>query len=826
MGTLVNDLKYGLRMLAKAPGFTAVAVISLALGIGANTAVFSLYNAAMLRSLPVHDPQQLRVLNWVGDVQANFTYCRLTRTPAGEETANVFSYPLYCALRDQAAGKAEVFAFSAFDDAFDPLTVIAGQETFTAQGLIVSGNFFEGLGVEAVIGQRLTRDHDRPGTEPVVVISHAAWQRYFNGDRQALGQTVTLNRRPFTILGVLAPGFLGPVAGSRYDFYVPLSCQALVRPTCPLSAADVWWVQVMARLSPQVSDARFQTSLEGVLAQTVKADGLSGPDKPARLVIEDGCGGPIGPRRDLVQSLPFLMGIVALVLLAACANLASLLLARGASRQQETAVRAALGAGPWRLVRQGLTESLLVALAGAAGGLLLAAWGKQVLLRLFWPSQVVVDLGQDVAVLGFTLMICLVAVLLFGLVPAWRSSRVHPMASVKERSVHGLSHMRWARWMVSLQTALALLLAVGAGLFIHTLVNLYHVQTGFETKDLLVFKLDAGKAGLNDQQVMEFHERVSTSIAALPGISGVAHSNILLLSRWMNNSMAQVQGRPAQERFAILGLSVSDSFLSTMGISLRLGRDFSPSDTEAGPPVILVNETLAHQVFSGQSPIEQTLTINNKDYRIIGVFGDITYADLKKAPEPTVFYPCLQHPGSLSKTFYEIRTASDPLGLVPAIHRIVAEIDRNIPMAEVKTQALQLDESIARERCFAILAISLALLAVVLSCIGLFGLMAYQTAQRTGEIGVRMALGARPRDVGWSVVSDALRLILCGLALGVPLVWIASQLIRSYLFGVESYDPVTVAAAAALLILVSLVACWLPARRAARIDPMEALRCE
>jgi predicted permease len=825
MTTLWNDIRYGLRSLAKSPGFAAVAVISLALGIGANTAVFSLYNAAMLKVLPVRDPRQLRVLNWRGDINANFNYCRVYSTPAGETSGNVVSYPLYCALRDQAAREAQVFAFSEFP-AGDPLTVIIGQETFTAQGLVVSGNFFEGLGAEAKVGQTLGREHDRAGAEPAVVISHAAWQRYFNGDVRALGQTLTLNRHGFTLVGVLAEGFLGPIAGSRCDFYVPMSSQVLVRPTCPLAAADVWWVQMMARLSPQVSDSQFQASLQGLFAQTVRTEGLGGPDKPVRLVIEDGSGGPTGPRRDLVQSLPILMGMAAIVLLAACANLASLLLARAASRQQEAAVRAALGAGTWRLVRQHLTESLLIALAGAAGGLVLAAWAKQVLLHLFWPSQVIVDLGQDVTVLGFTLLICLGAAVLFGLAPAWRSGRTHPMTCLKGRSVHGLSHLRWGRWMVSIQTALAVVLLAGAGLFVHTLVNLTRVQTGFRTENILVFQLDAGKAGFKDRQVADFHERVRASIAALPSVRGAAQSNILLLSRWMNNSMARIQGRPAQENFPILGLSVSDSFLATMGIPLRLGRDFGPSDSDTGPPVILVNETLARRVFPSQSPIDQTLTINNRDYRIVGVFGDITYADLKRAAEPTVFYASSQQPGFMSKAFYEIRTASDPLALVPAIRRIVTEIDRNIPMTDVKTQALQRHESIARERCLAVLALSLALLAVAMCCIGLFGLVAYQTARRTGEIGVRMALGARPWDIGWSVLADSLRLVLYGLVLGVPLALVATRLVRSTLFGIEPHDPATLVGSAVLLILVSLAAVWLPARRAAKTEPMEALRCE
>jgi predicted permease len=812
-------------MLRKNPGFTTIAVVSLALAIGANTATFSLYNAIMIKSLPVREPQQLRVLNWVGDIHPYCTYCRLTSTPSGETTANVFSYPVFCALRDQATDLADVFAFSEFNQ-LDPLSVVAEGETFTAQGLIVSGNFFRGLGIETRMGQTITLDHDKPQAEPVTVISHAAWQRYFNGDPQTIGKTVTLNRNNFTIIGILPQDFLGPVTGRRSDFYVSMSAQPLVRPDCPLATNNVWWVQVMARVSPSMSYQQFRDSMSTWFGQTVAAEGLSNSDLKARIIVEDGSGGPLGSRHYIGKSLPILMGIVGIVLLAACANLASLLLARGASRQQEMAVRAAIGAGRWRLMRQGLTESLLIALAGAAGGLLLATWGKRVLFNTFWPSQVVVDLGLDATVLGFTLMICVVSALLFGLLPAWRWSRTNPMASLKERSSSTLSRMRLGKWMVSLQTSLALLLLVGAGLFVRTLVNLYHVDTGFRTENLLVFNLDGRKADIKNQQLVDFYEQVRSTIGTLPGVRSVAHSNLLLLTGWMWNSMAQVPGRLAEDRMPILGLSVSDSFLSTMGISLLLGRDFNASDNETGPKVVMVNETLARTAFPNESPIGKTLTIKESDYQIVGVFGDITYVKLNKAPEPTVFYPYRQQSGYPGKIFYEVRTASNPLTLVPAIRQIVANINRNIPLADIKTQAIQLDESIAQERCFTAIASGLAFLAILLSCIGLFGLMAYQTAQRTGEMGIRMALGATARNLTWLILRSALLMATAGITIGLFVVFVAVRLIRNYLFGVEPYDLGTIAAAAVILTIVSILAAWIPARRAAKVDPMVALRYE
>ncbi len=825
MRILWQDVRYGVRTLVKSPGFAAVAVVSLALAIGADTAVFSLYNSVMLKPLPVRNPGQLRVLTWRGDIRTPVTHCRVFLLPTGETSGNVVSYPLYRTLREKTTAVADLFAFSEFS-LFDPLTVGVGTETSTAPGLIVSGNFFEGLGLRAHAGRTIAPDDDRLEAEPVAVISHAAWQRCFKGDLQAIGQTVFLNRHGFTIIGVLPQGFLGPVGGNRGDFYVPMSAQALVRPDCPLAASSLWWVQVMARLSPGANEEQFATMVNGLFTQAVAAEGLKGSDKPVRMVVEDGRGGPREPRQSLTRSLPILMGIVGIILLAACANLASLLLARGASRQQEMAVRTALGAGRGRLVRQCLTESLLVSVAGAVGGLLLATWGRRVLLGMFLPSQVTVDLRSDTRVLGFTMIVCLVSALLFGLLPALRISRTHPAAFLKERASGGLSRMRVGRCMVAIQTALSLLLLVGAGLFVRTVMNLYHVETGFNADRLLVFKLDGGKTGLEGQRLVDSYEQIRAAIAGLPGVRSVTNSNILLLSRWMNNSQAKIQGRPQDEGFAILGLSVSDSFLSTMGIPLLLGRDLSSADDATARKVVLVNQTLARRAFPGENPVGRVLTINQNDYEIAGVFGDIVYADLKKGVEPTVFYSYRQMGGQISRMFYEVRTAADPLALVPAIRNVISSVDRNFPMADVKTQAIQIDESISQERSFAMLASGLAMMAVLLSCIGLYSLMAYSVSGRTSEIGIRMALGATPGGVAWPILRSAFLTGAAGIVLGLPAVAAGARVVRSYLFGIEPHDPVTVALAIILLLAIAVLAAWIPARRAMRIDPMAALRCE
>jgi len=722
----------------------------------------------------------------------------------------------------QAGDMAELFAFSEFSG-FDPLTVIAGKETFTAHGMMVSGNFFNGLGLEAQIGRIIEPEHDRAQAEPVTVISSAVWRRCFDRNPNVIGQKVTLNRHRFTVIGVLPEDFRGLASGERRDFYVPLATQTLLRAHCPLTAGDMWWIQVMARKSPGTSDEQLRASLGSVVNRVTHELGLSDSDKPVRAMIEDGSRGPLGSRREAGKSLTILMGIVSLVLLAACTNLASLLLSRGASRQAETAVRTALGASAWRLIRQGLVESLLIAVTGTVCGLLLASWGKQLLFKMLWPSQLMVAMPLDRTILGLTILICVGSALLFGLLPAWRYSRVNPIISLRERSSSALSRLRLGKWVVSIQTAIALLLLAGSTLFMRSLINLYQVETGFKTQNVLLFDLDSGKASTQDQQSEDLHERVRTAIASLPGVLDVSYSNFRLLNRARSETSIQLPHQ--SDRHHILILNVSDSFLATMGIPLLAGRNFDLSDQPDSDKVILINHTLAQSMFAAENPVGKTLHIRGSDYRIVGVCGDTKYYDLRMPVESTVFFPDRQHAGHRRLT-YLVHTAADPLATVPAIRKLVADIDPSVPLAEIKTQAIQLNESIAKERCFAGLALSLALLAVLLSCIGLFGLMSYHTTQRIREMGIRMALGAKPRDVAASVLIHALRMVLVGMVIGIPLIIATSRYIRSYLFEIQPWDPISIVAAVLLLTGVSLVAVWIPARRAAKIDPMEALRYE
>jgi predicted permease len=824
MSTLINDIKYAFRQLRTSPGFAVVAVLSLALGIGANTAIFSLLNAVRLKSLPVENPHELRVFNWVGEGLRNFSISGGGyRLPDGRRVTDAFLYQTYCDFRGWNRDMADVFAYSRLRN----LTVLTQNEATTAQGLIVSGNFFNGLGVRPLMGRVIEPEDDRQGAEPVVVISYKSWQQHFDLDPEVLGQTVALNKNVFTMVGVLPKNFLGPMAGSQYDFYTPMSAQPKLRPDFPLDSVRDWWVQIMARIRPGANDSQVNAAFNVLFKQTISENSLSESEKSFEVLMEDGSGGPLTNRKRLAQPLFMLMGIVGIVLLVACANLAGLLLARGASRQHELSVRVALGAGRWRLMRQSLTESMLISFAGAGLGLLLAVWGKEILFGLLWPSGINFDLRSDIYVLGFTLAVTLAAGFLFGLVPALRSRHADPMFSLKDRAALGIPHQRIGKILVSMQVGLSLLLLAGAGLFTRTLINLRNVDTGFRTENLLMFNLDASKAGFHGKGLVDFYERVRAKIAGLPGVQAVTNSNIPLLSGRVNSrGGVPIPGSSSDEGISILEMDVGESFMSTMSIPLLSGRDFSIADNETSNKVIIVNNTLAQRVFPNENPIGRLFNIGETDYQIIGVCRDIKYDNIKKASEPTIFYPYRQRPEEVYAVYYEIRTALPPLSLVPAVRKALAEIDENIPMADIKTQKIRLDESIAQERLFASLSTSLALLVVLLSCIGLFGLMAYNIAQRTSQFGVRIALGARPKDIALPVIREALLLAGVGIAIGVPVALGALRIVRSYLFGVGLYDPLTLVISACILLLVSVAAAWIPARRAAKIDPMEALRYE
>jgi predicted permease len=826
MRTLWHDVRYGFRMLSKSPGFMVVAVLSLALGIGANTAIFSLLNAAILRALPVRNPHELRVVNWLGynPVTSNYTGSGTRSTSSGGHVASSFPYATYRDFRDRGTGFSEVFAFCQLFGC----TALTLAGATTSDGLMVSGNFFKGYGAETLIGRTLAPEDDHPDAAPATVITYRWWERQFGLDPNALGQTVSINKTSFTVVGILPRRYVGPTAGDSTDFYVPMSAQPQLRSGYPLDSYNHWWVEIMARLAPGANERQAWASLDSIFKQALTAPGSTTKmDRPG-IVIEDGSRGPLMSREHFAEPIYVLLGAVGLVLLIACANLASLLLARGAARQHEYAVRTAIGAGRWRLIRQSLTESLLLALAGGVIGLVFAEWGKSVLMGILssYLGAFHLDVRTDARVLVFVFGVSLATALLFGFLPALRAGKVDPLAGLKDRAAVGAPRLRLGRVLVTIQVSLTLLLVVGAGLFVRTFANLSRVDPGFDTENLLTFRLNAGQAGYKSQKLTEFYGNLSQSLAAIPGVRAVSFSTLSLLGGGMSRSGISIPGRPVKpdEHLQADQLIVSESFFSTVSIPMLQGRTFLPSDTSESSHVAVVNECFARTFFPDENPLGRIFKHGNMDVEIVGICANAKYWNLRSEVPPIMYLPHAQwREGSV---YFQVRSVLPPLSLVPAVRKMVAALDQTIPLTDVRTQAEQISRQLTLERLFAVLCGFVALLAMLLSCIGLYGLMAYNVARRTNEIGVRIALGARPHDVAWPIVRGALLMTAIGAVFGGAGALALAQLIRSQLYGIAPHDPVTLAGGVVLLLMVAACAAWLPARRAARVDPMEALRCE
>jgi predicted permease len=836
---MIADLRFALRQLAKSPGITGVAVLSLALGIGANTAVFSLVNAILLGSLPVPNPQDLRVLQWSGTNARISSFTGSMQTPGGparstgamsyaghtdegrRTTADSFTYPQYHSLREQCAPQADIFGYANLYS----ITVGGRQEAFTAEGLLVSDNFFSGLGVRPVIGRLFAAGDDSAGTAPIAVICHEWWERRFGLDPAVLDASLTFNGHAFTVIGVLPSEFRGVHPGDRAEFYVPMSAQPQLMPSWPPASPDHWWIKLLARIQPDVRPAQLQAALDVVFSREVRERVRT----PA-VVVTDGRAGPGWDRQYYRKPLLLLLGVVGLVILVACANLAGLSLARGAAREHEFAVRAALGSGRWRLIRQSLAESLVLALAGGALGLVLAFWGKTAISRLLAgsPDGLRYDLSLDLGVLVFTFALALVTAALTGLLPAWRAGQVDPVAGLKSRTALGTPRLRAGKILVTMQIALSVLLLAGAGLYVRTLVNLMHVNPGFATENLLLFQLNPRAAGLRGAAATAFFERTQDALEKIPGARAVALTHLKLLAGSMSGggffklpAHPELTGETGPRAHR---LEVSEKFFATLGIPLVLGRGFTTADIDGAPKVVVVNQTFVRRYFPHEIPIGQTLEIGNDLWQIVGVCRDTKYEDLK-ADTPATVYQSYRQIGT-GRAYLAVRTTLPPFALASAARKAVAALNPEVPLADITTQEAVRDQGISQQRMFATLVSALAGLAVLLACIGLYGLMAYNVTRRKSEIGVRMALGATPGRVARPILREALLLAGAGVGAGLPAALALVQLIKSQLYGVAPFDPLSFAAAALALVLVALLAAWLPARQASRVNPLEALRAE
>ncbi len=867
MHTLLQDLRYGFRMMLKQKGLTAIALLSLALGIGANTALFSVVDAMLLKMLPVKDPEQLVLFRSVAPREfsvGGYNGSSNTDPATGQRSMTSFPYQSYQRMREQQGPISDLFAFANVS-----LNLNADGRSDLVSGQAVTGNYFAGLGVLPFLGRTLTDEDDKPGVTPVAVLSHRHWEERFGSDNAIVGKQINLNNVAFTVVGVTPPGFDGTMGvGSSQDVTVPLQTEPLLhvdRQRSYLSGAGVWWLRLMGRLKPGATLEQAQAQLENAFHQSVvehraarqaQATAAGGnrindldPKQYPRLFADAGGQGEMNRRRYYAPSLYLLLGVVGLVLLIACANVANLLLSRAASRQKEIGLRLALGASRRRLIRQLLTESVLLSVIGGAFGILFALWIKDGLLAVSdWGGRGMRALEPqlDWRVLGFTIALSLLTGIIFGLAPAWRTTKLDLTPSLKESGrTSSATHRSWlSRGVVVVQVALSLLLLVGAGLFVRTLVNLKRVETGFNMQNLLLFEVFPGLIGYKEDQLGQVYQQISERVETVPGVQAVTFSRVALLAQNLSssgvflrealNQTPDSEGRikPSGDGYRHV---VRENFLEAMGIPLLMGRTFTTHDAANTPRVAVVNQTFVKTYFpNDNNPIGKRFTFDTSkpdEIEIIGVSKDAKYARQRDEIPATVYTSYRQERPLQSGTF-EVRTGSDPAAVAAAVRQALKEVDPNLPVGRMVTQIEQADETLRMERLFAKLLTLFGLLAQQLAAIGLFGVLAYTVSQRTHEIGIRMALGAQRSNVMKMIVRQGMVLAMLGVVLGLIGAYVLTKYLESWvnlsdmLFGVEVSDPFTYGVIAVLLSVVALTACYLPARRATKVDPMVALRNE
>jgi predicted permease len=832
---LSQDVRHGVRQLRHSPGFTITAVLILALGIGAVTAVFTLINAALLKMLPVQNPEQLVEFKAMSP-----------QFPVND----AFSYPTFKTFQTQTQILSGVVAFRGLGDVDVEVDAHGG----LAKGQLVSGNYFTALGVKTVLGRTiLPTDESTAGQNPVAVIGYDYWRTRFALAPTIVGKQVLINNVPMTIVGVTEPEFYGLQPGDRVQVSMPITMIGSVFPgfadagglaDC-LRAPFRNWLHVMGRLQPGFTREQATASLAPVFAQSMRqaADGLAGLpiDSPAvrqtllnlRLQLEPGSQGLAALRQKYSKPLWIVMGIVGLLLLITCANVANLLLARANAREKEIALRLALGAGKGRLVRQLLTESILLGLGGGAMGVGLAYWGNHLLLALMARGRTPASLTAqpDLRMLGFALAVSLLTAVIFGTIPAWRATDVDPACGLGQgaRNQSAGIRFRLGKSLVVIQVAISLVLVVGAGLLTRTLTNLKNFYPGFERDNMLLFSVDPTVIGI--QNVVPLYEQILNRLRTIPGVRLASLSVHSPLTTNLSTTTVRVQSSSTgQEDLAPVNIEqAGPDYFATMGITVMRGRDFSWADRNGTTKVAIMTQSMARHYFGDTDPIGQFVSIpgfvgDPSWIQIVGEIPDIKVHDLRESGTLALFLPLFQLPEG-GATF-ELRTAMDPAYAQSAAADAVKSIEPRLPLYETKTLAAQVDESLVQEHLVGSLSGLFAILALLLTCVGLYGLMAYMVSRRAGEIGIRMALGAQRAQITLLILRETLLLVIGGLSVGLPGAALASRLITSELFGLKPWDPFTFLAACWLMSAVTLLAAYIPAHRAASIDPLQVLRTE
>jgi predicted permease len=817
--------------------FSALAVLSLALGIGANTAIFSFMDAILLRSLPVADPESLVVLTWHSRPPQNSSgqWVHVMHGiqglfwpgDKGDMAGGIFPYPAFEALREDNPVFSTLFGY--FKGQTHNLDVRG--EAASANTEYVTGEYFRGLTVSPAAGRLIGSEDDRPGAAPVAVISFATSQQRFGGAANAIGQPILVDNVPFTVIGVAPPEFFGVDPAAAPDLYLPLHTNVLVegpRAARLFHDGNFYWLEMMGRLRPGVSMAQAQAALaprfHRWVASTATTDGERA--KLPALELNPGAAGLGSLRRQYSKPLWVLLAMVALILAIACANIANLLLARAAARRREMAVRLSLGAGRFRVVRQLLTESVMLASFGGAFGVLFAIWGVRALTFLFSSGRENFTLRAELNwhVLGLTAALSVVCGLLFGLAPAIQATRPDVMPTLNNGRGGG-PRRRAQHVLVVAQIAISFVILVTAGLFVRTLDKLHSVELGYAREHILLFSLNARQAGHHGPEIATFYENLRKRFEAIPGVSSATISQSSIISA--GEAGETYRGTIRIGTVTVEGAGVMTAgphFLTTMQIPILAGREIDDRDQAGSTPVAVISERLARTYFGNENPLGRRITFvdDNRDLEIVGVSGNVRYGSLKEGSPMTVFVAARQSP--VDRVTYALRTAGDPLNYVKSVHEIVREADSRIPIKNVATQSAEIDRTISREITFAKLCTGFAVLALLMACVGLYGTMSYNVARQVGEIGIRMALGAQRSALVWMVLRRVLLLAALGLAISVPAAMAASRLVKSFLFETQPNDPGTLALAGVVLLGSAILAGYAPARRASRVDPLAALR--
>ena len=867
MQSLIQDFRYGARMLIKHKGFTLVAVLSLALGIGANSAIFSVVDAVLLKTLPVAEPERLVLFEW----QAGRAF-RLSGmsgssnvpAPEGTRALSLFRYDVFQRMdqtRVQSSDSplSDLFAFAPLRE----VTAVVGAQAEVVDGQAVSGDYYSGLRVQPILGRAITAEDDKPGATPVVVLSHQFWQERFAANPAVIGQQLKLNKTSFTILGVTSATFTGT---SQVDYHpavtIALSIEPLLRgEASTLGTANkpgVWWLNVMGRLKPNASYESARESLNGAF-QAASLEAMPPPRKQnqtaqidpkddPRLIAESGGRGMLDHRRTYSGAIYGLFIVVALVLLIACANVANLLLSRAAVRRAEINVRLAVGAGRWRLVRQLLTESIMLAILGGVVGVIFAVWAKNALASLTSKETGLVPNGVELSlnwrVLSFTLLVSLLTGVLFGLAPALRATSLDLATSLKQsRRTTGVVS-RLSKGLIVLQVALSLLLLIGATLFIRTLYNLQHINLGFNEDNLLLFRLQPQQAGYEDERLTKFYQQLFARLDHLPGVSSATFASVPLIAddNLLHDILLPGETETTAQSHETNRQVARENYFETMEIPLLRGRGFTSQDDQHAPRVGVVSEVFARKFFPNQEVLGKHVTIidGKRDLEIVGVVADTKYMTQREEIKPLLYTPWQQEGEQIGTMHFALRTTGEPTALAATVRQVVRELDQNLPVTEISSQTARSQVTLGQERLTARLLSFFGVLALLLAAIGLSGVLAHSVAQRTNEIGIRMALGAQSSNVLRLMIWQGMKLVLLGVALGTLSGYVLTRLLASQqvaslswlrqtaelLYGVKETDPATLLIVASLLVSIALIACWLPARRASRVDPIVALREE